>query len=77
MLDRFRARRERRRREQQAIDRELREEQAAAEQRLGIDPAELDGELRQAEAAPWRRGLGWWMSPRQRRESADPPPDEK
>jgi len=72
MLQKFRARRERRKREQQATDQELRAEQEAAEERMGIDPAEYDVELRQAEAAPWRRGIGWWVS---RRET--PPPDEK
>jgi hypothetical protein len=55
-------------------DEELREEQEAAAERMGIDPAELDVELRQAEAAPWRRGIVWWLS---RRKASPPPPDEK
>jgi hypothetical protein len=38
-------------------DEELREEQEAAAERMGIDPAELDTELRRAEAAPWHRGI--------------------
>jgi hypothetical protein len=57
MLQRFRAWRERRKREQQESDEELRKEQEAAEERMGIDPAELDTELRRAEAAPWHRGV--------------------
>jgi hypothetical protein len=55
-------------------DDELREEQEAAVERMGIDPAELDVELRRAEAAPWRRGIGWWLS---RRKASPPPPEEK
>lgn len=57
MLQKFRAWRERRKREQQESDEELRKEQEAAEERMGIDPAELDTELRRAEAAPWHRGV--------------------
>jgi hypothetical protein len=57
MLQRFRAWREGRKREQQESDEELRKEQEAAEERMGIDPAELDTELKRAEAAPWHRGV--------------------
>jgi len=55
-------------------DEELRKEQEAAEVRMGIDPAEFDSELRQAEAAPWRRGIGWWLT---RRKPSPPPPDDQ
>jgi hypothetical protein len=77
MLQRFRAWRERQKREQQGSDEELRNEQEAAEKGMGIDPAELDTELRRAEAAPWHRGiLGRSVRPRavQGPEAA---PDEK
>ena len=57
MLQKFRAWRERRNRRQQETDEELREEQAAAETRMGIDPAEFHTELGRAESAPWRRGI--------------------
>jgi hypothetical protein len=57
MLQRFRAWRGRRKREQQESDEELRREQEAAEERMGIDPAEFDTELRQAKGAPWHRGI--------------------
>jgi len=64
MLQKFRAWRERRKRDRQESDEELREEQEAAEERMGIDPAEFDVELKQAEAAPWRRGvLAWGRRP--------------
>lgn len=45
-------------------DEELRKEQEAAEKRLGIDPTEFGRELGEAEAAPWRRGIFWWLRPR-------------
>ena len=77
VLRKLRAWRERRQRERREADRALREEQLAAEERLGIDPTELDDELGQAEAAPWRRGIGWWLRPRQGEEPPATPPDEK
>ena len=64
MLQKFRASRERRKREQRESDDELRKEQEAAEERMGIDPAELDAELRRAEAAPWHRGMLSWFGKR-------------
>jgi hypothetical protein len=60
----------RRKREERETDHQLREEQEAAEVRMGIDPSELDLELRQAEAAPWHRGLWLWF---RRRPPAAPP----
>jgi hypothetical protein len=42
-------------------DEELRKEQEAAEERMGIDPAEFGHELGEAEAAPWHRGVWWWF----------------
>jgi hypothetical protein len=56
-------------------DEELRREQEAAVERLGIDPAEFSAELGEAEAAPWRRGLFWWLRPRGKKEAATGPPD--
>jgi hypothetical protein len=78
MLQRFRAWREQRKRDRQASDDELRQEQEAAEERMGIDPAEFDVELTQAETAPWRRGVFAWGA---RRPEVDEPgntaPDEE
>ena len=54
-------------------DEELREEQEAAEERMGIDPDEFGAELEEAEAAPWRRGVFWWLHPRR----AARPPEQK
>jgi len=70
MFQRFRAWREQRKRERRETDDELRAEQEAAEERMGIDPAEFDVELRQAEAAPWRRGV---LRPREEEPPAGPP----
>jgi hypothetical protein len=64
-------------REQQETDEQLREEQEAAEERMGIDPAEFGTELGDAEAAPWRRGIFWWLRPREVKEPPGTPPDEK
>lgn len=78
MIQKFRAWRERRKRERQESDENLREEQEAAEERMGIDPAELDTELRRAEAAPWHRGvLGRSVRPRAVQGPEAAPPDEK
>jgi hypothetical protein len=54
-------------------DEELRKEQEAAEERLGIDPAEFGAELEAAETAPWRRGIFWWLRPRGVRKRPDAP----
>jgi len=75
MLEKFRDWRERRKREQQESDDELREEQEAAEERMGIDPAEFHTELGQAEEAPWRRGI--LARPREVKEPEVAPPEEK
>jgi hypothetical protein len=75
MFQKFRAWRERRQREQQESDEELREEQEAAEERMGIDPGELHTELGQAEEAPWRRGI--FARPRAAKEPEAAPPDKE
>jgi hypothetical protein len=75
MLQKFRAWRERRKRQQEETDQELREEEEDAEKHMGIDPAEFHTKLGEAESAPWRRGI------LTRRfdvdEPAAAPPDEK
>jgi hypothetical protein len=60
MLQKIRAWREQRQSDRRESDEELRKEQEAAEERMGIDPAEFDVELTQAETAPWRRGVFAW-----------------
>ena len=78
VLQKFSAWRERRKREQRQSDEELRKEQEAAEERMGIDPDEFDVELKQAEAAPWHRGmLGWGARRREVKEAESAPQDEK
>jgi hypothetical protein len=65
MFQKFRAWRKQQKRDQQESDKALRLEQEAAEERMGIDPAEFDIELSQAKAAPWHRGILRWGARRQ------------